>query len=85
MVEVADSTLARDTSTKAALYAGAGVADYWVIDLDNRRLLVFRDPIALPAGLGATAYRTQLTLGPTDSVAPLAALAAACRVGDLLP
>ena len=85
VVEVADSTLARDTTTKAELYASAGVADYWVLDLDNRRLLVFRDPIALPAGLGATAYRTQLTLGPTDSVAPLAALAAAIRVGDLLP
>ena len=85
VVEVADSTLARDTTTKAELYASAGVTDYWVIDLDNRRLLVFRDPIALPAGLGATAYRTQLTLGPTDSVAPLAALAAAVRVGDLLP
>jgi len=85
VVEVTDSPLARDTTTKAELYASAGVTDYWVIDLDNHRLLVFRDPIALPAGLGATAYRTQLTLGPTDSVAPLAALAAACRVGDLLP
>ena len=37
VVEVTDSPLARDTTTKAELYARAGVADYWVIDLDNRR------------------------------------------------
>ncbi len=85
VVEVADSTLARDSTTKAELYAGAGVADYWVIDLDNRRLLVFRDPMPLPAGLGTTTYRTHLTLGPSDSIAPLAALATTIQVCDLLP
>jgi Uma2 family endonuclease len=85
IVEVADSSLFIDTTTKAELYATAGVPDYWVIDLENRLLHVFRDPVALPAGLGATAYRTHLTLEPKDSIAPLAAPKASIQVSDLLP
>lgn len=85
VVEVADATLFFDTTTKAELYATAGVADYWVIDLTNRRLLVFRDPVPLPTGLGATAYRTHLAFSVTESVAPLAAPTAPVRVSDLLP
>jgi hypothetical protein len=61
------------------------VPDYWVLDVDGRRLLVFRDPEPLPAGLGATAYRTRLAFGPDEAVAPLAAPGAAVRVADLLP
>lgn len=85
VVEVAESSLFIDTTTKAELYATAGVPDYWVIDLANRRLLVFRDPAPLPTGLGATAYRTHLTFGPGEGVAPLAAPGAAVNVADLLP
>ena len=85
VVEVSDTTLAVDTTEKAELYATAGIADYWVLDLTNRRLLVFRDPVALPAGLGATAYKTQLTLNPADRVSPLAAPTASVLVSDLLP
>jgi Uma2 family endonuclease len=85
VVEVSDTTLATDITDKAERYATAGVADYWVLDLNGSRLLVFRDPVALPAGLGATAYRTQLTFGQTDLVAPLAAPSASILVADLLP
>src|SRR5207248_5059445 len=83
VVEVADSSLKFDTTTKAELYAPAGVPDYWVIDLEHRRLLVFRDPRS--TGNGAIAYRTRLTLGPNDTVSPLAAPNAAVKVADLLP
>ena len=85
VVEVADSSLSLDTTTKAEVYATAGIEDYWVIDLENRKLLVFRDPVPLPAGLGATAYRTRLTLDPTDTISPLAAPTATVCVSDLLP
>jgi Uma2 family endonuclease len=85
IVEVAESSLFFDTTTKAELYATAGVLDYWVIDVENQKLHVFRDPVALPAGLGATAYRMRQTLDPTDSIAPLAAPTANVRVADLLP
>lgn len=85
IVEVAVTSLATDTTTKAGLYATAGVLDYWVLDVANRQLIVSRDPAPLPAGLGATAYRTRLTYGPTDTVSPLAAVHAAVKVADLLP
>jgi Uma2 family endonuclease len=85
VVEVSDTTLDTDTTEKAELYATAGIADYWILDLNSRQLFVFRDPVPLPAGLGATAYRTRLTLGPTDSISPLAAPNSAVRVSNLLP
>ena len=84
---MSDSTLAFDTTTKAELYATAGVPEYWVLDIENRQLHVFRDPqpLPLPEDLAATAYRTRLTLAPTDRVSPLAAPAASILVSDLLP
>jgi Uma2 family endonuclease len=87
LVEVADTTFFYDTTTKAELYATAGVADYWVLDISNRQLHVFRDPapLPLPTDLAATAYRTRRALGPADAVSPLAAPAATVRVADLLP
>jgi Uma2 family endonuclease len=84
IVEVADTTLANDTTTKAELYATAGIADYWVLDVDNRQLHVFRDP-QHNATLGVTAYQTHRVLTPTDHVSPLAAPAASILVSDLLP
>ena len=85
IVEIADSSLYFDTTTKAELYATAGVPDYWVIDLENRQLHFFRDPVSLPAGLGATAYRTRKTLLPKDTIAPLSAPNAVIHIADLLP
>ena len=46
VVEVADSSLAYDTHEKASLYAAAGIADYWVVDLTRRQLIVHRPPVA---------------------------------------
>ena len=85
IVEVADTTLDYDLSTKAELYATANVADYWVLDVSGRQLHVLRDPQPLPKGLGATAYRVHLTLGPADCVSPLAMPTASILVSDLLP
>jgi Uma2 family endonuclease len=85
IVEVAHATLSIDTTTKAELYATAGVPEYWVIDLEHRQLIVFRDPQPLPKGLGATAYKTHLTYAPTDRVSPLAAPQTAILVSELLP
>lgn len=85
IVEVADTSLAIDTTTKAELYATANVPEYWVIDLEHRQLIVFRDPQPLPQGLGATAYKTHITFGSTDSVSPLYAPTASVLVSELLP
>jgi Uma2 family endonuclease len=85
VVEVSDSTLQYDLTTKAELYATAGIADYWVLDVTNRELHVFRDPQPLPANIGATAYRAHTIHGASDAVAPLAVPNAAGAVADLLP
>lgn len=85
VVEVSHTTLFMDTTTKAELYATAAVPEYWVLDVENRKLIVYRDPEPLPQGLGATAYRTRLTFKPDATVSPLAAPTAAVKVADLLP
>jgi len=78
VVEVADTSLHFDTTDKLELYARAGVPEYWVLDLNGRQLLVFRDP-------HRTGYRTQQVFGPADAVSPLAAPTATVLVADLLP
>ena len=82
IVEIADSSLFEDTTTKAEVYATGGIPDYWVLDIENRLLLVFRDPAPLPEG--GMAYRTCLKLKEDEGVCPLAQPAAPIRVGDLL-
>jgi Uma2 family endonuclease len=85
VVEVSDSTLAIDTGAKAHLYAKAGIADYWVVDLNNRLLIVHRDPRSMPNAPFGAAYGTVTSLSSTESVTPLAAAQASLRVSDLLP
>ena len=82
VVEVADSSLYFDMTTKAELYAKAGILDYWILDLEQRRLLVYRDPAPVPEG---AAYRTQLAFKSGDSVAPLAKPDVSIAVAELLP
>ena len=77
VVEVAGSSLDFDTNEKRLLYARAGIREYWVVDINGRKLLVYRDP-------RAGDYATQQALGPADVVAPLAVPTAAVRVADLL-
>ena len=78
LIEVADSSLAFDAIVKAGLYARAGIADYWVVDINARRLLVFRNP-------EVGQYRTATTHAADESVSPLAAPAAQLRINDILP
>jgi Uma2 family endonuclease len=40
LVEVSDTTVRHDASKKRDLYARAGVPEYWVLDLNGRRLIV---------------------------------------------
>ena len=77
VVEVADSSLDFDTNEKRLLYARAGIREYWVVDINGRRLLVYRDP-------QAGDYAAQQALGPVAVVSPLAAPAASVRVAALL-
>ena len=65
IVEIADSTLRQDCEIKANLYAQAGIADYWVVDVQNRQLHIFRTPT--PRG-----YTSHLILTEPNEMAPLA-------------
>jgi Uma2 family endonuclease len=44
VVEVADTSLDHDMTTKAAVYAAAGIEEYWVLDLTSHSVAIFRDP-----------------------------------------
>ncbi|MEZ0347490.1 MAG: Uma2 family endonuclease [Thermus sp.] len=44
VVEVADTSLRYDLTTKLPLYARSGVPEVWVVDLEGGRLLVHRHP-----------------------------------------
>jgi Uma2 family endonuclease len=44
LIEVADSSLEHDLGSKSAAYAQAGIPEYWVFDLENRKLRCFRNP-----------------------------------------
>jgi Uma2 family endonuclease len=65
VVEVADSTLKQDCEIKDKLYAQAGIADYWVLDLKNRQLHIFRNPTP-------TGYASHLILTAPNQISPLA-------------
>jgi Uma2 family endonuclease len=65
IIEVADKTLSRDLGMKATLYAQAGITDYWVLDVSNRQLHIFRDP-------QADSYQSQLILREQGCISLLA-------------
>lgn len=44
LIEVADSTLSKDRKQKARIYAKANVLEYWILDVKNQRVFVFRQP-----------------------------------------
>ena len=44
VIEVADSTIKFDRETKAPLYAAAGISEYWIVNLIDNRLEIYRQP-----------------------------------------
>jgi Uma2 family endonuclease len=60
------------------MYARSGIPEYWVVDIPNRLLHVFREPTE-------TGYASEMILTPEEEVRPLAAPESAIRVADLLP
>ena len=78
VVEIAHTSLSFDLKVKAALYARAGVPEYWVLDVAGRRLLVHRNP-------QAGTYADVAAYSEHESVSPLAAPEAHFRVADAFP
>jgi Uma2 family endonuclease len=77
IVEVADSSMRVDTTIKSALYADAGVPEYWVVDVNARRILVHRDP-------ADGGYATRSAHGSGEQVRPAALDVAPLEITALL-
>lgn len=85
IVEVADTSLALDRLRKGGLYARAGVADYWVLNLVDEVLEVYREPVRATSARYGWKYDSVSVLGRDALVRPLAAPSARISVGALLP
>jgi Uma2 family endonuclease len=79
LVEISDSTLAKDRGTKLIDYARAGITDYWIVNLVHKRLEIYRQPT--PEGIYLDFHR----YSPGESVEPLNAPGKPVAVTDLLP
>lgn len=45
VIEYAQSSLTKDLEIKSKVYAEVNIAEYWVINLRDKQLIVFRDPV----------------------------------------
>lgn len=85
VIEVADSSLAYDRGVKAALYARAGVPEYWIVNLCDRIVEVHRGPGPMKEQPLGFSYREVTRHAETDVIAPLQAAEMRIAVKDLLP
>jgi Uma2 family endonuclease len=76
VVEIADSSLDFDMSTKAPIYAGYGVREYWVIDAKTLLTTVFRRP-------SGAEYSSKEKLTAAQQLVPEAAPGLAVVLRDL--
>src|SRR5262249_35265987 len=84
IVEVSLSRLGYDRERKGGLYARAGIADYWIVNLLDRQLEVYREPVRDSATPFGWRYGRVRTLGPAEHVVLLAAPPAEIAVANLL-
>ncbi|MBC7542155.1 MAG: Uma2 family endonuclease [Candidatus Sericytochromatia bacterium] len=82
VVEIADSSLRLDRQRKGPLYARAGIADYWIVNLVDRVVEVYREPVE---GAEGWHYRLIRAYTPGESVAPLTKPDHAVAISDMLP
>jgi Uma2 family endonuclease len=85
IVEVAESSLRLDRGEKGSLYARAGVPDYWIVNLVDHVLEVYRDPAADVGSPYGWRYASVVTLRAGDRVRPLAAPHSPVPIVDLVP
>jgi Uma2 family endonuclease len=83
LVEVAESSLRLDRRVKAEVYARARLAEYWIVNLVDRAVEVYRDPAI--GATGDASYRSIMTLRPPETITPLSAPHATIAIANLLP
>jgi len=84
LIEVSDSTLAFDRELKGSLYARAGIADYWIVNLVERCIEVYRDPVS---GGGVLGWRYGIVkrFEEGEVVIPLLWVGGAVTVSEVMP
>lgn len=85
VVEVADSSLRLDRRLKAALYARNRLAEYWIVNLGEATLEVYREPRPAPEAPDGWLYASVEVLRPPASVTPLRAPGSVVAISDFLP
>lgn len=85
VIEVAESSLSFDRREKGSLYARAGVPDYWVLNLVDRVLEVYRDPARDASSPHGWRYGTVERLTPVAALSPLALPSVRIAVQSFLP
>lgn len=85
IVEVSLSRLGFDREHKGSLYARAGLPDYWIVNIPDRRLEVYREPMPDAAASFGWRYGRVTTLGAESRARPLARPDVDILVADLLP
>jgi len=85
VVEVAEASLALDREEKGSLYARARVPEYWILNLRDRVLEVYREPHPDPSSPHGWAYRSRQSLAAGEHVTPSAAPSARIAAANLLP
>lgn len=78
LVEISDTTLAFDRGGKLALYARAGIPEYWIVNLNDRRVEVYRSP-------AGNSYVDTAVHDASSTLTALAAPRCPICVSDLLP
>jgi len=78
IVEIADATLDHDRQRKGSLYARAGIQEYWIVNLNDRCVEIYRDP-------GQGSYRFSCRRMPGETISPIAAPGKQIAVSDILP
>ena len=62
LIEIADGTLKNDCEIQGQVYARSHIDDFWVLDINQRQLHVFREP-------SDDGYRSQMILSEDSTVA----------------
>ncbi|MFQ5857968.1 MAG: Uma2 family endonuclease, partial [Anaerolineae bacterium] len=83
LVEIADTTPEYDREVKGPLYAAAGITDYWIVNLVDDVVEVYREPVTLADGTAG--YRTVRVCSPDGTVTPLHFQDCRVAVSDLIP
>jgi Uma2 family endonuclease len=84
IVEVSDTTLDYDQTQKVGLYARAGIADYWILNLVANQVEVYRDPVPDAAWPYGYRYGTVRVYFRGMTINPLAKPAAGVAVAAVL-